>query len=99
MNLVESAIAWGKSAVESGSLQGGPRFPDYERKLAACGDGSRLFSRDDQEPAVGPIADVKDWLNNYESFQKNSVVIVDAASVRLVGHESQFDCGLDDYAA
>ena len=42
---------------------------------------------------------MKDWLNNYESFEKNSVVIVDAASVRLVGHESQFDCGLDDYAA
>jgi hypothetical protein len=48
---------------------------------------------------LGPIADVKDWLNNYEAFEKTPVVAIDAVSVRLVGTELQIDCGLDDYAA
>jgi vacuolar-type H+-ATPase subunit B/Vma2 len=48
---------------------------------------------------LGPVADVKDWLSNYQAFEKTSVVTVDAASVRLVGAELQLDCGLDDYAA
>jgi hypothetical protein len=48
---------------------------------------------------LGPIADVKDWLNNYQAFEKSPVVTLDAASTRLVGTELQFDCGLDDYAA
>jgi hypothetical protein len=47
----------------------------------------------------GPIADVKDWLNNYQAFEKTPIVTIDAASVRLVGTELQFNCGLDDYAA
>lgn len=48
---------------------------------------------------LGPIADVKDWLNNYQAFEKSPTVIIDAVSVRLVGTEFQIDCGLDDYAA
>jgi hypothetical protein len=48
---------------------------------------------------LGPVADVKDWLNNYQAFEKSPVVTIDAVSVRLVGAELQFDCGLDDYAA
>jgi hypothetical protein len=48
---------------------------------------------------LGPIADVKDWLNNYQAFEKTPVVTIDAASVRQVGTELQFDCGLDDYSA
>jgi hypothetical protein len=48
---------------------------------------------------LGPVADVKDWLNNYRAFEKSPVVTIDVISVRLVGAELQFDCGLDDYAA
>jgi hypothetical protein len=42
---------------------------------------------------------VRDWLNNYQAFEKTPVVTIDAASVGLVGDELQLDCGLDDYAA
>jgi hypothetical protein len=48
---------------------------------------------------LGPVADVKDWLNNYQAFEKSPVVTIDAASVQLVGTELQLDCELDDYAA
>jgi hypothetical protein len=48
---------------------------------------------------LGPVADVKDWLNNYQAFEKSPVVTIDAASIRLVETELQLDCGLDDYAA
>jgi hypothetical protein len=48
---------------------------------------------------LGPVRDVKDWLNNYQAFEKSPVVTIDAQSVRLVGTELQLDCGLDDYAA
>jgi hypothetical protein len=48
---------------------------------------------------LGPVADVKDWLNNYQAFEKSPIVTIDAQSVRLVGTELQFDCVLDDYAA
>lgn len=48
---------------------------------------------------LGPVADVKDWLNNYQAFEKSPVVTIDAQSVRLEGTELQIDCGLDDYAA
>jgi len=48
---------------------------------------------------LGPVADVKDWLNNYQAFEKSPVVTIDAVSVRLEGNELQIDCGLDDYAA
>jgi hypothetical protein len=48
---------------------------------------------------LGPVADVKDWLNNYQAFEKSPVVTIDATVVRLVGTELQIDCGLDDYAA
>jgi hypothetical protein len=48
---------------------------------------------------LGPVADVKDWLNNYRAFEKTPVVTIDAVSIRLEGAELQFDCGLDDYAA
>lgn len=45
---------------------------------------------------LGPIADVKGWLNNYQAFEKTPIVTIDAGSVRLVGAELQFDCGLDE---
>ena len=48
---------------------------------------------------LGPVTDVKDWLNNYQAFEKTPIVTIDAGSVRLMGTELQFDCGLDDYAA
>ena len=48
---------------------------------------------------LGPVADVKDWLNNYQAFEKSRVVTIDAAVVRIVGTELELDCGLDDYAA
>ena len=48
---------------------------------------------------LGPVADVKDWLNNYQAFEKSPVVTIDAIGVRLEGTELQLDCGLDDYAA
>ena len=48
---------------------------------------------------LGPVADVKDWLNNYQAFEKSPIVTIDAISVRLEGTELQLDCGLDDYAA
>jgi len=48
---------------------------------------------------LGPVADVKDWLNNYQAFEKSPIVTIDAQSVRLEGTELQIDCGLDDYAA
>lgn len=48
---------------------------------------------------LGPVADVKDWLNNYQAFEKSPVVTVDAQSVRMDGIELQIDCALDDYSA
>jgi hypothetical protein len=48
---------------------------------------------------LGPVADVKDWLNNYQAFEKTPTVTIDAGSVGPVGTALQFDCGLDDYAA
>lgn len=48
---------------------------------------------------LGPVRDVKDWLNNYQAFEKSPVVTIDAISARLVGTELQLDCALDDYAA
>jgi hypothetical protein len=48
---------------------------------------------------LGPITDVKDWLKNYQAFEKTPIVTLDAAVVRLVGTELQLDCALDDYAA
>jgi hypothetical protein len=48
---------------------------------------------------LGPVADVKDWLNNYQAFEKTPVVAIESVSVQLVGTELQLDCGLDDYAA
>jgi hypothetical protein len=48
---------------------------------------------------LGPVADVTNWLNNYEAFDKSLVVSLDAIGVQLAGTELQIDCGLDDYAA
>jgi hypothetical protein len=48
---------------------------------------------------LGPVADVKDWLNNYQAFEKSPIVTIDVSSVRLEGAELQFDCGLDGYAS
>lgn len=47
---------------------------------------------------LGPVRDGKDWLNNYQAFEKTPVVTIDAISVRLEGAELQIDCGLDNYA-
>jgi hypothetical protein len=60
---------------------------------------TRLIENGKISIRLGPVADVKDWLNNYQAFEKTPVVTIDAASVGLVGTELQFDCGLDDYAA
>jgi len=48
---------------------------------------------------LGPVADVKDWLNNYQALEKSLVVTINAAVVRIVGTELELYCGLDDYAA
>ena len=60
---------------------------------------TRLIGNGKISVRLGPLADVKDWLNNYQAFEKTPIVTIDAGSVRLVGTELQFDCGLDDYAA
>jgi hypothetical protein len=61
--------------------------------LARLVEGGKISIR------LGPVRDVKDWLNNYQAFEKTPVVTIDAQSVRLEGTELQLDCGLDDYAA
>jgi hypothetical protein len=48
---------------------------------------------------LAPIVDVKDWLNNYQEFEKSPIFTIGGVNVRLVGTEFQFDCGRDDYAA
>jgi hypothetical protein len=60
---------------------------------------ARLIENGKISVRLGPVADVRDWLNNYQAFEKSAVVTIDAQSVRLEGAELQFDCGLDDYAA
>jgi hypothetical protein len=60
---------------------------------------ARLIENGKISIRLGPDADMKDWLNNYQAFEKTAVVTIDAGSVRLVGTELQLDCGLDDYAA
>ena len=48
---------------------------------------------------LGSVRDMKDWINNYQAFEKSPVVTIDAQSVWLEEAELQFGCGLDDYAA
>jgi hypothetical protein len=60
---------------------------------------ARLVEGGKNSIRLGPVLDVKDWLNNYQAFEKRPVVSIDAQSVRLEETELQFDCGLDDYAA
>jgi hypothetical protein len=60
---------------------------------------ARLIENGKISIRLGPVADVKDWLNNYQAFEKSPVVTIDAAVVRIVGTELELDCGLDDYAA
>jgi hypothetical protein len=60
---------------------------------------ARLIENGKISIRLGPVADEKVWLNNYQAFEKSPVVTIDAGSVRLVGTELQLDCGLDDYAA
>ena len=60
---------------------------------------ARLIENGQISIRLGPVADVKDWLNNYQAFEKSPVVTIDAAAVRIVGTELELDCGLDDYAA
>jgi hypothetical protein len=60
---------------------------------------ARLADNGKISTPLGPIADVKDWLNSYQAFEKSPIVTIDAASARLEGFELQIDCGLDDYAA
>jgi predicted acyltransferase (DUF342 family) len=60
---------------------------------------ARLIETGKISVRLGPVADVKDWLNNYQAFEKSPVVTIDAAAVRIVGTELELDCGLDDYAS
>jgi hypothetical protein len=60
---------------------------------------ARLIENGKISIRLGPVADVKDWLNNYQAFEKSPVVTIDAAAVRIVGAELEFDCGRDDHAA
>jgi hypothetical protein len=60
---------------------------------------ARLIENGKISIRLGPVADVKDWLNNYEAFEKSPVVTLAAIDVQLAGTELQIDCGLDDYAA
>jgi hypothetical protein len=60
---------------------------------------ARLIENGKISIRLGPIADVKDWLNNYQAFEKTPIVTIDAGGVQLVGTELQLDCGLDDFAA
>ncbi len=60
---------------------------------------TRLIENGKISIRLGPVADVKDWLNNYQAFEKSPIVSIDVASIRLVGTELELDCGLDDYAA
>jgi hypothetical protein len=48
---------------------------------------------------MGPLADVKEWLNKYKTFARHKVATIDAASVRMDRCELQIDLGLDDYAS
>jgi hypothetical protein len=69
---------------------------DAKNHLSAL---ARLIETGKISIRLGPVADVKDWLNNYQAFEKSPVVTIDAVSVRIVGNELQLDCELDDYAA
>jgi hypothetical protein len=60
---------------------------------------ARLIENGKISIRLGPVEDVKDWLSNYEAFEKSPVVTLDAIGVQLTGTELQIDCGLDDYAA
>jgi hypothetical protein len=60
---------------------------------------ARLIESGKLSIRLGPVADVKDLLNNYQAFEKSPVVSIDANSIRLEGAELQIACGLDDYAA
>ena len=60
---------------------------------------SRLVENGKISIRLGPDADVRDWLKNYQAFEKTAIVTTEASSIRLVVTELQLDCGLDDYAA
>ena len=60
---------------------------------------ARLVENGKVSVRLGPVRDVKDWLNNYQAFEKSQVVTIDAALVPIVGTELELDCSLDDYAA
>ena len=47
---------------------------------------------------LGPVRDVKDWLNNYQAFEKSDIASIEAAAISVNGNEIQIDLGLDDYA-
>lgn len=59
---------------------------------------ARLVENGKISVRLGPVRDVKDWLNNYQAFEKSPVVTIDAQSVRLERTELQLDCALDDYS-
>ena len=60
---------------------------------------ARLIENGKISIRLGPISDVKDWLYNYQAFEKSPIVTIDADSIRLEGAELQIDCGLDEYAS
>lgn len=48
---------------------------------------------------LGPISDVREWLNNYEAFEKTKIAVADAASVRVTKNGLEIDLGLDGYSS
>jgi len=59
---------------------------------------SRLADAGKISVRLGPVADVKAWINNFEAFEKRKIVTIEAASVQLNQDGLQIDLGLDDYA-
>ena len=60
---------------------------------------ARLIESGKISVRLGPVADVREWLNNYEAFEKSKVAVIHAASVRIDGNVLQIDLGLDDYSS
>jgi hypothetical protein len=46
---------------------------------------ARLIENGKISIRLGPVRDVKDWLNKYQAFEKSPVVSIDAIGVRLEG--------------
>jgi hypothetical protein len=60
---------------------------------------SRLAKAGKISVRLGPIKDVKAWVNNFEELEKRKIVAVEAASVQLSQDGLQIGLGLDHYAS